>query len=72
MGRLSLDTLVHTTDSAIERAMLEAKKQIFQLVKQARKDDAAFFEIPYNPFSIEVRNYSSILFIRNQMSLINL
>lgn len=57
MGRLSLDTLIHTTDSAIERAMLDAKKQIFQLVKQARKEDIAFFAIPYNPFNAEVRTY---------------
>mmetsp|Transcript_15845 Transcript_15845/g.22064 ORF Transcript_15845/g.22064 Transcript_15845/m.22064 type:complete len:137 (-) Transcript_15845:217-627(-) len=51
MGKLSIDFLIADVDQTIEKYQLETRAKIYALVKRAKTEDPAFFNIPYNPFN---------------------
>jgi len=51
MGKLSLECVVNNIDRAIQSHQLRARQQIFELVRRAKTEDPAFFDIPFNPFT---------------------
>ncbi len=56
MGKLSLDTAIYHAYQQITEIQTEAKEKVAFIIRNAKSNDPAFFEIAYNPYNSEV-NY---------------